>query len=85
MKGCETMEVIRTILEAIAIVAILYGFVNEPKVARWERKQWAIFKRWFRTQLRKSDRIVAWAETEKHGRPDEEFIAGQVRVWGEWH
>ena len=56
------MEVIRTFLEVLAIVAILYGFFNEPKVARWERKQWAKFKRQLRTQLRKSDRIVAWAE-----------------------
>lgn len=79
------MEVIRTILEAIAIVAILYGFFNEPKVARWEQKQWAKLKSWLRTQLRKSDRIVAWAETPaKHGRPDGEWITGQVRVWGDW-
>lgn len=79
------MEIIRTIIEAVAIVAILYGFFNEPKVARWEQKQWARFKRWLRRQLRKSDRIVAWAEKPvKHGKPDEEWIAGQVRVWGDW-
>jgi hypothetical protein len=43
-------------------------------------------KRFIRNQLRKSDRIVAWAETPaKHGRPDEEWITGQVKVWGdEW-
>ena len=76
--------VFRTILEAIAIVAILYGFANEPKVARWERKQWAKFKRFIRRQLRKSPRIVAWAEKPtKHGRPDDEWITGQVRVFGD--
>ena len=41
-------------------------------------------KRKIRRLLRKSDRIVAWAETPaKHGRPDEDFIAGQIKVHGD--
>jgi hypothetical protein len=80
------MEVIRTLFEDLAIIMILYGFVNEPRVVRWERRQWAKFKRWLRTQLRKNPRIVAWAEKPaKHGKPDMAWIEGQVKVWGdEW-
>ena len=79
------MEIIRTILEIIAILAILYGFTHEAKVVALEKKMWRNFKNFLRRQLRKSDRIVAWAEKPaKHGRPDEEWITGQIRVWGEW-
>lgn len=80
------MDTFRTFFEVLAIVAILYGFFNEPKVARWEQKQWKKFKRWLRTQLRKNPRIVAWAEKPtKHGTPDMAWIEGQVKVYGdEW-
>lgn len=41
-------------------------------------------KRFIRRQLRKSDRIVAWAESPtKHGRPDADFIEGQIKVYGD--
>lgn len=41
-------------------------------------------KRFIRRQLRKSKRIVAWAEKPaKHGKPDADFIAGQVKVFGD--
>lgn len=41
-------------------------------------------KRFIRRQLRKSDRIVAWAEKPaKHGRPDADFIEGQIKVYGD--
>ena len=78
------MEVIRTILEIIAILAILYGFKHEEKVVAWEKKTWRSFKSFLRRLLRKSKRIVAWAEKPaKHGKPDAEFIAGQVKVFGD--
>ena len=56
------MEIIRTILEIIAILAILYGFTHEAKVVALEKKMWRNFKSFLRRQLRKSKRIVAWAE-----------------------
>ena len=78
------MEIIRTILEIIAILAILYGFTHEAKVVALEKKMWRNFKSFLRRQLRKSKRIVAWAEKPaKHGKPDAEFIAGQVKVFGD--
>ena len=78
------MEIIRTILEIIAILAILYGFTHEAKVVALEKKMWRSFKSFLRRQLRKSKKIVAWAEKPaKHGRPDEKWIAGQVKVFGD--
>lgn len=75
----------QTFYEILAMLVITLVAINRKKIAEWERRVWARFKRWLRTQLRKSDRIVAWAEKPtKHGRPDEEWIAGQVQVWGDW-
>ena len=75
----------QTFYEILAMLVIALVAINKDKVVAWERKVWALFKSWLRTQLRKSDRIVAWAETPaKHGRPDEEWVAGQVRVFGDW-
>jgi hypothetical protein len=56
------------------------------KVIDWEYKHlWNPLKKAIRKLLRKSPRIVAWAEKPtKHGRPDKEWITGQIRVWGEW-
>lgn len=51
-----------SLFELFAIALLLWGFTHEEKVAKWEQKQWARFKRFIRRQLRKSDRIVAWAE-----------------------
>ena len=73
-----------SLFELTAIALLIWGFYNESKVAEWERKQFAKIKRFIRRQLRKSPRIVAWAEKPtKHGRPDADFIAGQVKVFGD--
>ena len=73
-----------SLFELTAIILLLWGFAHEEKVTKWEQKQWTRFKRWLRTQLRKSDRIVVWAEKPaKHGKPDSEFITGQVKVFGD--
>jgi len=65
------LEIIRTIIEAIGVIAIIIGFVHEGKIARWERKVLfpAIRKikkkiiLAIRDRLRKCPRIVAWAST----------------------
>lgn len=54
--------IIPSFFEAIAVTTLLYLFCFEKHVAKWEQKQWARFKRFIRRQLRKSKRIVAWAE-----------------------
>ena len=51
----------QTFYEILAMLVIALIAVNNDKVAAWERKVWAKFKRFLRRQLRKSDRIVAWA------------------------
>ena len=71
--------------QAVIVTILMYLFCENPKVVAWERRVWSSFKRWLRRQLRKSPRIVAWAETPtKYGTPDDEWITGQIRVWGEW-
>lgn len=70
--------------ELFAIALLIYGYIHESKVISWENKVIGKTKRFIRRQLRKSDRIVAWAEKPaKHGKPDAEFIAGQVKVFGD--
>ena len=72
-------------IEAIAMALLIWGYANKDKVVAFGTTVWSKFKRWLRTQLRKNDRIVAWANTEKHGRPDALFRAGQIKVYGdEW-
>ena len=52
----------QTFYEILAMLVIALVAVNKDKVAAWERKVWAKIKRFIRRQLRKSDRLVAWAE-----------------------
>jgi hypothetical protein len=71
-------------LEVIAMAVFIWGYANKEKVIAFEIIVWSKFKRWLRRQLRKSDKIVAWAEKPtKHGRPDADFIEGQVKVYGD--
>jgi hypothetical protein len=90
MKGCEKMTAfyiaLSSLCELAAIALLIYGYLHEEKVIAWENRVVRKAKSFIRNLLRKSDRIVAWAETPaKHGRPDEEWITGQVKVWGdEW-
>lgn len=83
MKGCETM-ISYSVYDVLAMLIVALVAIHRDKIIEWERRQLAKFKRWLRKQLRKSPRIVAWAEKPaKHGRPDEEWIAGQVKVFGD--
>ena len=73
-----------SLFELFAIALLIYGYLHEDKVIAWEQKMFCKAKRFIRNQLRKSDRIVAWAESPtKHGRPDADFIAGQIKVYGD--
>ena len=85
MKGCEAMEeiIIKAFLEAIAVTSLLYLFCFENDVAKWERRVWAKFKQFIRRQLRKSKRIVAWAESED--KPCDMVLAKEPwSNWSEW-
>ncbi len=77
-------EIVRSLFEVLAIIFILYGFIRENRVIAWEQKQWKRFKRFLRKQLRKSPRIVAWAEKPtKHEISDDEFTVVQIKVSGD--
>ena len=70
--------------ELFAIALVVYGYVHEDKVIAWENRVIRKTKRFIRIQLRKSNRIVALAEKPaKHGRPDADFIEGQIKVHGD--
>lgn len=77
---------ISSTIQIILIALFIWGYANKDKVIAFEIIVLSKFKRWLRTQLRKSDRIVAWAEKPtKHGTPDALFKVGQIKVYGdEW-
>ena len=73
-----------SLCELAAIALLIYGYLHEEKVVAWERKMFRKAKQFIRRQLRKSKRIVAWAaKPAKHGKPDADFIAGQVKMFGD--
>ncbi len=67
----NALEIIRIIIEAIGVIAIIIGFVHESKIASWEQKVlFPAIRRIkkkiilaIRDRLRKCPRIVAWAST----------------------
>lgn len=63
----------------------IYAKYHEPKIIEWEYKHlWNPLKRAIRKLLRKSNRFMAWLnKPAKHGKPDADFITGQVRVFGD--
>lgn len=73
-----------SLFELFAIALLIYGYSHENKVIAWENRVIGKTKQFIRRQLRKSKRIVAWAETPaNHGTPDADFIAGQIKVFGD--
>ena len=73
-----------SLFELAAIALLIYGYMHKKKVIAWENRVFSKAKRNIRKLLRKSKRIVAWAETPaKHGRPDADFIEGQIKVYGD--
>lgn len=74
----------QTFYEILAMLTIAIVAINRKKIAEWEHRIWERFKRFLRRQLRKSPRIVAWAaKPAKHGKPDAEWIEGQIKVFGD--
>lgn len=51
-----------SLCELAGIALLIYGYMHEEKVIVWEQKIFRKAKKFIRTQLRKSKRIVAWAE-----------------------
>lgn len=68
-------------------------FFRLKDVLDWEAKHiWSRYdalcariRRFIRNRLKSNERFMKWLnKPQKHGRPDEDFIAGQVKVWGDW-
>lgn len=49
------------------------------------RRLWRGINRFIRSHLKSNARFMAWLnKPQKHGKPDEDFITGQVKVWGDY-
>lgn len=81
----SNIDIFRTFLEFTAAVGVVLLFLFEKRVITFERRAFRTIKEFIRRQLRKSKRIVAWAEkSEKHGKPDYQFRLDQAEVWSRW-
>lgn len=72
---------------------LIYAFFHEEKNTEWEckyiftplRRLWRRINRFIRSRLKSNARFMAWLnKPQKHGKPDADFITGQVRVWGDY-
>lgn len=83
----ETLISFPAIFTAGALSGLwIYAYRHKrDAIVEWEYKHlWNPLKKSIRKLLRKSKRIVAWAETPaKHGIPDADFIEGQIKVYGD--
>lgn len=66
------------LFELTAIALLIYGYMHEKKVIAWEQRVIRKAKKSLRNLLRKSKRIVAWAE-----RP-ETVELNNSQVWSRW-
>ena len=83
----ETLISFPAIFAAGALSGLwIYAYKHKhDAIVEWEYKHlWNPLKKLIRKLLRKSKRIVAWAETPvKHGKPDKDWITGQIKVFGD--
>lgn len=72
---------------------LIYAFFHEEKISGRERKYiftplrrlWRGINRFIRSRLKSNARFMAWLnKPQKHGKPDEDFITGQIKVWGDY-
>lgn len=67
-------------------------FFNKNFIAFEERyiftplhRLWRGISRFIRFRLKNNTRFMAWLnKPQKHGKPDVDFITGQVKVWGDY-
>lgn len=76
--------ILASFLESLMVTALIYLFCFEKHVAKWEQKQWAKLKRFLRRQLRKSKRIVAWAESDNSNTFNNMCLA-DPEIWTDWY
>ena len=71
---------------------LIYAYFHEEKIIEWEYRHIILpFRRLCRRMrlfiaksVKSNTRIMEWLnKPQKHGRPDADFIAGQVKVFGD--
>ncbi len=71
---------------------LIYAFFKEPKIIKWEderlfpflRGLWHRICRFIRKCLKSNARFMKWLNKPvKHGKPDDDWITGQVKVFGD--
>lgn len=71
---------------------VIYAFFHEEKWIAWEdkhlipplRRLCARIKRSIVKAMKSSARFMAWLnKPQKHGKPDDEFITGQIKTFGD--
>ena len=73
-----------SLFELFAIALLIYGYMHEEKVIARENKFIGKVKRFIRKSLKSNSRFMAWLnKPQKHGKPDADFIAGQIKVFGD--
>ena len=93
------MNIVETLTSNIAIFTggilagmLMYALFHEEKFIAFEeryifaplRRLWRRISRFIRSRLKNNARFMGWLnKPQKHGKPDTDFITGQVRVWGD--
>ncbi len=71
---------------------LIYAFFHEEKLIAFEERYifppfcrlWRGINRFIRSRLKSNARFMAWLnKPQKHGKPDADFITGQVKVFGD--
>lgn len=71
---------------------LIYAFFHEKKLIAWEdehlipafRRLCRRIRLFIAKRMKSSARFMAWLnKPAKHGKPDADFIAGQVKVFGD--
>ena len=72
-------------IELVGMALLIWGYANKDKVIAWEYKHlWNPLKKWVRNTLINNKRFMAWLnKPQKHGKPDAEWITGQIKVFGD--
>lgn len=76
---------ISSTIQIILIALFIWGYANKDKVIKWETTYLINpLTKFIRNTLRRNEKFMNWLNAEKkHGKPDEEWITGQVRVFGD--
>ncbi len=86
-------DVITIVFKGVVVLGYIWLYATKhDELVEWERKYifpplrrlWRRINRFIRSRLKSNARFMAWLnKPQKHGKPDADFITGQVRVFGD--